>query len=112
MKVSSLGRGPLGLTLLFVSTVGLSGCGRGEAAEAPSLQTQPVVRENMRITAEATGSVEPVRKVEVKSKASGEVLRLHVDVGDEVQPGDLLAEIDPRDVINFYEQAVADLEVA
>jgi HlyD family secretion protein len=66
----------------------------------------------MRITAEATGNVEPVRKVEVKSKASGEVLRLHVDVGDEVQPGDLLAEIDPRDVINAYEQAVADLNVA
>jgi HlyD family secretion protein len=66
----------------------------------------------MRITAEATGNVEPVREIEVKSKASGEVLRLHVDVGDEVEPGDLLAEIDPRDVINAYEQAVADLNVA
>jgi HlyD family secretion protein len=90
----------------------MTGCGRGEAAEAPSLQAQAVLRQNMRITAEATGNVEPVREVEVKSKASGEVLRLHVDVGDEVQPGDLLAEIDPRDVINAYEQAVADLEVA
>jgi HlyD family secretion protein len=66
----------------------------------------------MRITAEATGAVEPVRSVEVKSKASGEVLRLHVDVGDEVEPGDLLAEIDPRDVDNAFEQAEADLEVA
>jgi len=66
----------------------------------------------MRITAEATGNVEPVRKIEVKSKASGEVLRLYVDVGDEVQPGDLLAEIDPRDVVNAYEQAEADLNVA
>jgi HlyD family secretion protein len=66
----------------------------------------------MRITAEATGSVEPVRKVEVKSKASGEVLRLYVDVGDEVEPGTLLASIDPRDVNNAYEQAVADLGVA
>jgi HlyD family secretion protein len=66
----------------------------------------------MRITAEATGNVEPVRKIEVKSKASGEVLRLHVDVGDLVQPGDLLAEIDPRDVINAFEQAVADLNVS
>jgi HlyD family secretion protein len=66
----------------------------------------------MRITAEATGSVEPVRKVEVKSKASGEVLRLHVDVGDVIQPGTLMAEIDPRDVNNAYEQAVADHGVA
>jgi HlyD family secretion protein len=98
--------------ILVASAVGLNGCGRGEAAEAPLLQAEPVIRTNMRITAEATGNVEPVRKIEVKSKASGEVLKLHVDVGDEVQPGDLLAEIDPRDVINAYEQAVADLEVA
>lgn len=97
---------------LGMVTLGLSGCGRGEAAEAPSVQTQPVVLQNMRITTEATGNVEPVREVEVKSKASGEVLRLYADVGDEVQPGDLLAEIDPRDVVNAYEQAVADLNVA
>ena len=98
--------------LLGVVLVGLSGCGRGEASEAPSLQASPVLRQDMRITAEATGNVEPVRMIEVKSKASGEVLRLHVDVGDLVQQGDLLAEIDPRDVVNAYDQSVADLNVA
>jgi HlyD family secretion protein len=66
----------------------------------------------MRITAEATGQVEPVRQVEVKSKASGEILRLHADIGDRVDPGTLLAEIDPRDVQNAFDQAEADLEVA
>jgi HlyD family secretion protein len=64
------------------------------------------------ITAEATGSVEPIRKVEVTSKASGEVTRLYVDIGDEVEPGALLAEVDPRDVKNAFDQAEADLEVA
>ena len=98
--------------LLGAVAFGLSGCGRGNASEAPNLQASPVIRQDMRITAEATGNVEPVRKIEVKSKASGEVLRLHVDVGDLVQPGDLLAEIDPRDVVNAYEQSVADLNVA
>jgi HlyD family secretion protein len=91
---------------------GLAGCRWGEASEVRPVQTTEVTRQNMRITAEATGQVEPVRKVEVKSKASGEVLRLHVDSGDEVQPGTLLAEIDPRDVQNAYDQAAADLEVA
>ena len=85
---------------------------RGKAAEAPAIQAAPVMRQNMRITTEATGSVEPVRKIEVKSKASGEVLRLHVEVGDVVQPGTLLAEIDPRDVDNAYEQTLADHSVA
>jgi len=88
------------------------GCGRGEASEAPAVQSTEVVRETMRITAEATGQVEPVRQVEVKSKASGEILRLHADIGDKVEPGTLLAEIDPRDVQNAYDQAEADLEVA
>ncbi len=105
-------RGLLTSGLVGVLALGMWGCSRGEAAEAPSLQAQPVLREDMRITTEATGNVEPVREIEVKSKASGEVLRLHVDVGDEVQPGDLLAEIDPRDVANAYEQAVADHNVA
>ena len=92
--------------------VALSSCGRGNASEAPAVQSTEVIRETMRITAEATGQVEPVRQVEVKSKASGEILRLHADIGDRVDPGTLLAEIDPRDVQNAYDQAEADLEVA
>ena len=87
-------------------------CGSGQAEEAPSLQTSTVARGDLMIVAEATGSVEPIRAVEVTSKASGEILRLHVDVGDEVEPGALLAEVDPRDVQNDFNQAQADLEVA
>jgi HlyD family secretion protein len=71
-----------------------------------------VARQDLEITVEATGSVEPIRTVEVKSKASGEILRLYVDVGDAVSRGDLLAEVDPRDVRNDHNQAQADLEVA
>ena len=66
---------------LCLYAVTVSGCGIGEAEESSSIQTVPVARGNLRIVAEATGSVEPVRRVEVKSKASGEVLRLHADVG-------------------------------
>jgi HlyD family secretion protein len=87
-------------------------CGNSEAAEEAAIQTVTVGRGNLRIAAEATGSIEPVRRVEVKSKASGEILRLYVDVGDVVQPGALLVEIDPRDVRNAHEQATADLSVS
>jgi HlyD family secretion protein len=102
----------LGGVLVGALALAAAACSRGEASESAALQTADVLRQNMRITAEATGQVEPVRSVDVKSKASGEVLRLHVDVGDYVQPGTLLAQIDPRDVQNSYDQAVADLEVA
>lgn len=92
--------------------VAVVACGRGEATEAPSVQTGLVVRQDLRITAEATGQLEPIRQVEVKSKASGEVLSLLVDTGDEVEAGALLARVDPRDVENAFNQAQADLDVA
>lgn len=87
-------------------------CDAGQATEAESFQMVTVERRSLEITVEATGTVEPVRKVEVKSKASGEILDLHAEIGDLVEPGTLLAEIDPRDVRNAYEQARADLDVA
>jgi HlyD family secretion protein len=98
----------LGLIALTISA-----CQQGEAVEAVStVETVDVVRGNLLISAEATGTMEAIREVEVKSKASGEILRLHVDIGDEVQPGSVLADIDPRDVQNRFDQTEADLEVA
>lgn len=101
------------LALLGLVGVAVVGCQTGEAAEeGPSLLTVEVTRGNLLIEAEATGTVEPIRSVEVKSKASGEILRLHIDIGDEVDRGALLADIDPRDVQNRFDQMEADLEVA
>ncbi len=42
----------------------------------------------------ATGKIEPITKVEVKSKASGIVQKLDVDAGDKVKDGQILAELD------------------
>ena len=102
--------GPLGT--IAVWTLALHACTSGEAEEPPSFQTVEVLRGDLSIRAEATGVVEPVRKVEVKSKASGEILRLYIDIGDDVEPGAILAEIDPRDVRNRFDQVEADLAVA
>lgn len=90
----------------------VAACGQPPEETGIVLQTVPVEVRDMRITAEAAGELEPVQKVEVKSKASGEILELYVDSGDEVETGALLATVDPRDVENGHDQAVADLEVA
>jgi HlyD family secretion protein len=87
-------------------------CGGGDDRAAPPPQTATVERRDLEVRAEAAGAVEPVLVVEVKSKASGEVLRMHVETGDAVERGALLAEIDPRDVRNALSQAEADLAVA
>jgi len=86
---------------------------RGEEAPAPAAATTAAVeRRTLEISVEASGQVEPVRVVEVKSRASGEVLRVLAETGDRVESGTLLAEIDPRDVANALDQAEADLASA
>jgi len=102
------------LALAALVAVGVSACSEGEAAEdtGRTLQLEEVTIGDLIISAEATGTVEPVREVEVKSKASGEIQRLMVDIGDVVEPGALLADVDPRDVQNRFDQTEADLAVA
>ena len=42
----------------------------------------------------ATGRIEPISKVEVKSKANGIIKELKVNVNDFVRPGQVLAELE------------------
>ncbi len=89
------------------------GCATGEADEVDQvLQTLEVGRHNIMSSVEATGTIEPIRIIEVKSQAGGEVLELPVELGDNVDQGTLLVRIDPRDVNNAFQQAQADLDVA
>lgn len=93
--------------------VAMTGCSRGEAAEANgTIELAQIGRRDLEIRAEAAGQIEPIRVIEVKSKASGEILTLSFETGDNVERGTLLATIDPRDVQNAYDQAEADLAVA
>jgi HlyD family secretion protein len=93
--------------------VAVSGCNRGEAAQTDGqAETALVTRRSLLVQAEAAGEIEPIRVIEVKSKASGEVLTLSFETGDYVERGTLLATIDPRDVQNAFDQAQADLAVA
>ncbi|MEJ2216482.1 MAG: efflux RND transporter periplasmic adaptor subunit [Gemmatimonadota bacterium] len=103
------------LTLGVFALMGgvVAGCRQSAASETDtSDETAAVQRGNLNIQVEASGLLEPIKVVEVKSKASGEILALHVDIGDHIQQGTLMAEIDPRDVRNALAQAQADLEVA
>jgi HlyD family secretion protein len=60
----------------------------------------------------ATGKVEPITKVEVKSKASGIVKKLYVEYGDRVKKGQLLAQLDKIEIEAGVEQSRASLEAA
>jgi HlyD family secretion protein len=60
----------------------------------------------------ATGKVEPITKVEIKSKANGIIERLHVDVDQVVQAGQVLAELDKENLTARAREARANLEAA
>ena len=61
---------------------------------------------------DASGSVEAISSIEIKSKASGEILYLGAEVGDKVNKGDVLARIDQRTPSNILSQAEADIGVS
>lgn len=60
---------------------------------------------NLRITVNASGTIVSGQDVEIKSKSSGEIIRLPFDIGDFVKANDLIAELDPTD-----EQRKVDLQ--
>lgn len=95
------------LAAVFLAVVGCT-----EQAEVPIFQLVPVSNRDITILASAAGSVEPILIVEVKSKASGEILDVRVETGDEVTRGKLLVRVDQRIPRNGLMQAEADLEVA
>ncbi len=60
----------------------------------------------------ATGKVEPLSKVDIKSKASGLIKYLYVNVGDRVREGQLLAELDKETLEAQLKEAQAVLKSA
>ena len=89
----------------------LVGCA-DEQGTAPVYNSAAVERASISVSVGSSGVVEPLSTVEVKSKASGEVLELFVATGDYVEAGTLLVRIDPRTVRNRFAQAEAALKAA
>lgn len=100
------------LPLIGCAVVACNGTEASESGAGSAMETAPVTRGDLTVTAEAAGQIEPIRLVEVKSKASGEITEILIETGDVVETGQLLVRIDPRDVRNAFDQADADLEVA
>lgn len=100
-----------GRVLAVALVIALAACGEKEQASAP-IPTAVVDRRTIVVDAQATGAVEPINVIEVKSKASGLIVKMPVETGSQVKAGDLLVQVDTRDVKNQYDQAMADLRSA
>lgn len=99
------------VAVLAVGAYVLAGYNTADASFEPS-RLSTVERSTMVRSVVATGKVEPISKVEIKSKANGIIERLHVEVGDLVQAGDILAELDKEDLNARVREARANLQAA
>ncbi|HEY2806103.1 MAG TPA: efflux RND transporter periplasmic adaptor subunit [Gemmatimonadales bacterium] len=78
----------------------------------PLYEAVPVVHRDIVVSAEAAGAVEAITVINVKSRASGTILRMPAQTGQKVRIGDTLVLVDKRDPTNSYNQAEAELQVA
>ncbi len=98
----------VGVVVVLGAVIGVIAATRGGTKIDPS-KLAKVERGDLAKSVVATGKVEPITKVEIKSKASGIVKKLYVDAGDRVKKGQLLAELDREEISAQVEQARASL---
>ena len=99
----------VGVVLLFA--LGLMAFTRGGTKIDPT-KLAKVEKGDLAKSVVATGKVNPIVKVEVKSKASGIVKKLYVEYGDTVKQGQLLAQLDKIEIEAQVEQSRAALAAA
>ena len=98
---------------LFIPLILIFGCGGGKDEEEFKFYAlKEAASQQLELTVEASGTVEAISSIEIKSKASGQILFLGAEIGDYVEEGVVLARIDQRTPTNTLAQANADLEVA
>jgi len=95
--------------MILIATGGaLAGFWSGE--KPAGFLTATVERGDLEKTVTALGSLRPKDLVNVGAQVSGQLTRVHVEVGDRVEAGQLLAEIDPRVYESQVQSSEANLE--
>jgi HlyD family secretion protein len=99
------------ILLIIIVVIVVSAFTRGGGKIDPS-KLAKVERGDLAKSVVATGKIEPITKVEIKSKASGIVQKLYVDFDDKVKDGQLLAELDKEQIEAQVRSAQAALSAA
>jgi HlyD family secretion protein len=100
-----------GTAALAVAAWGFSTLNGASSTIDPS-KIATVERGTMTRSVVATGKIEPITKVEIKSKANGIIEKLFVDVDHLVTAGQVLAELDKENLTARVREARANLQAA
>lgn len=91
-------KGAFVVSLVLAASVGIGRFAfRRASAEPEAKDTAIIERGDLETHVQEVGVIEPLRKVELKSKVAGQVTDVSVDVGSVVRAGDVLVRLDPRD---------------
>jgi HlyD family secretion protein len=99
------------VVVLLVAAWGLSTLAGASVSIDPA-RIVTVERGTMVRSVVATGKIEPITKVEIKSKANGIIERLLADVDQVVSVGQVLAELDKENLTARLREARANLQAA
>ena len=100
----------ISLVILLLASCGSSN--DDDSKETTFYKKENVSTKKLELSIEASGIIEAISSVEIKSKASGEVLFLGAEVGDLVKKGSILGQIDQRTPKNILDQSKSDLEAS
>jgi HlyD family secretion protein len=95
------------VVVLALAGFGLARLARGSSIDPNKLAK--VTRGDVARSVVATGKIQPITKVEVKSKASGIVEKLYVDINNQVHKGQELAQLDQQEIQAEVEAQKAQL---
>jgi membrane fusion protein, macrolide-specific efflux system len=84
-----------GLAVALLAAAGAFAYRQIAADSAPTFKTAAVTTGDIEKSVTALGALQPKDYVDVGAQVSGQLKKVHVEIGDRVQKGDLLAEIDP-----------------
>ena len=100
------------IVLVIVAALGIAVAARGNTTKFEPSQLGKAELADIARSVVATGKVQPITKVEVKSKASGIVTRLDVDINDHVKQGQVLAQLDQQEILDQVAAQKAQLTAA
>jgi len=110
------GRVMIGLfTIAIIAAMGLYFANYNSAGPqetGPEFKEVQVEYGTFQVVVTANGVVQPMDRIEIKSKASGLIEELPVEEGDFVHKGQLIARLDQKDERTALAQAQADLDIA
>lgn len=103
----------IGAAVVIVAIVlGIAVKASGNTTKFEPSQLAKAERGDITRSVVATGKVQPITKVEVKSKASGIVTKLNVDINARVKQGQVLAQLDQIEILAEVEAQRAQLAAA